>query len=235
MFTSPKLSNQHHQQQPALSNPQKRKQPETSNNKIAPPVKKKSSIEMSPANHNKQQSGNYTACLIGTSMVKQIDVKRLFTDGTKCFFKSISGGLIKSIISCLTVRELLLANCKTFIITAGSNDIDSNSAEEAISDFKSLVEYLNETHPIAKIIINKLIPRTRTKFSDLLDFESKRIAFNNFLDSISSSKHVIVTQDLFEDAEKLEMMLSDGVHLSPLYGVLPYEAQIKTNILNLKF
>lgn len=219
------LTTQHY---PALVNHKKRKQNNPSNESSLP-IKKNLIAE----DLTSQQSSNYTACLIGTSMVKHINVKTLFSNETKCFFKSISGGLIKGITSCLTARELLLAHCKLFIITAGSNDIDSgHDVQVAINDFTNLAKYLHSKYPDAKVIINKLIPRTRTKFTKLADFEIRRVEFNQFLEEGLQflPDHVIVTHNIFEDKLRLDSLLSDGVHLSPLYGVGPYVAQIQKYI-----
>jgi hypothetical protein len=58
-------------------------------------------------NKSNDPAQNYAACVIGTSMVKQIKPSELFGD-KKCFFKSINGGLINDIARCLVARDLLL-------------------------------------------------------------------------------------------------------------------------------
>ena len=57
-----------------------------------------------------------------------------------------------------------------------------NDANTGINDFLEMVQYLNEIYSDAKFIFNKLVPRTQTKFTDLKEFEERRIQFNNFLE-----------------------------------------------------
>ncbi len=177
---------------------------------------------------------NYAACVIGTSMVKQIKPSELFGD-KKCFFKSINGGLINDIARCLVARDLLLADCRCFVITCGSNDMDSatKSLEAACSDFLKLIEYLSGQYPDARFIINKLVPRLRTKYLQLEVFEERRAAFNKFLDENLKTMEncVIVNHAAFEHKDSLCGLLSDGVHLSELTGVPAYIEAIKERLI----
>ena len=171
----------------------------------------------------------YVACVIGTSMVKHFNVKELFPD-QNCFFKSISGGLVKAIMNVLEARESLLKHCKVFIITAGSNDMDSrNEAETGIADFLKLAQYLKAQYKDAKFIINKLVPRTKTKYSVITEFEKRRLQFNDFLenDLMFLGNLTVVDHREFENKDRLSSLLSDGVHLAPSSGVPLYVNEIK--------
>lgn len=227
----------HHRNLDLLNN-KKRKQIEPPSNSILP---KRKTFDENNENwdDDTQTSQNktlkpeeYTACIIGTSMVKHFSVKDIFPD-QKCFFKSISGGSIRDVHNILKSRELLLAHVKTFVITAGSNDMDSeNDANTGINDFLEMVQYLNEIYSDAKFIFNKLVPRTQTKFTDLKEFEERRIQFNNFLEKdLTFLKDYIILGHLeFEDVDKLSENLSDGVHLSVSKGVPLYVEEIKKSI-----
>ena len=166
----------------------------------------------------------YEACVIGTSMVKHIDVKVLFTNKS-CFFKSISGGRINDITNILKQREELLKKCKYFIITCGSNDVDSlNSISQVKADFFKLAFYLSKKYPDAKFFFNKLIPRLKTKYLDLAEFEKRRVDFNDCIQKRLGvlGNSMILTHESFEEKDKLGCLLSDGVHISPLNGLSLY-------------
>ncbi len=182
--------------------------------------------ENSPVKRSMQ---HYTACLIGTSMVKHLNFKELFPDN-KCFFKAVSGGSIKNVLQCLRARSNVLTDCQVFVITAGCNDLDRDKpGQSASEDFLTLCRYLKETYPNARFIVNKLVPRTTTKYTDLHVFEQRRADFNLFLDNQLQflGDYVVVTHAEFEKKQELWDLLSDGVHLSPMKGVPLYTAEIK--------
>ena len=166
----------------------------------------------------------YEACVIGTSMVKHIDVKVLFSN-KNCFFKSISGGRINDITNSLKQREELLKKCKYFIVTCGSNDVDSlNSITQVKADYFKLAFYLSRKYPGAKFFFNKLIPRLKTKYLDLVEFEKRRLEFNKCIQKRlgALSNSTVLTHDSFEAKDKLGCLLSDGVHISPMNGLSLY-------------
>lgn len=205
----------------------KKNEPLISNSKKACNNENWDSSPMAPA-----ALEQYEVCLIGTSMIKHINVKDLFSE-KRCFFKSINGGFIKSITQCLEARELLLKKCKLFIITAGSNDIDSTSdVYTAINDFISLMKYLKKCYPDAKFIINELIPRVKTKNVEISIFEERRIVFNEFLtnDLDFLDEYAIVKHEAFNNTDKLGELLSDGVHMSTVHGVPIYVSDIRKSI-----
>jgi len=177
----------------------------------------------------KDNAEKYVACIIGTSMVKQIKTNDLFED-KKCFFKSISGGLINDIARCLVARELLLAECRCFVITCGSNDVDSTASIQTVcNNFLNMIKYLNNQYPEARFIINKLVPRLKTKFVHIDAFEKRRTVFNNYLEENLKflKNYSIVEHPSFEEKSNLCNLLSDGVHLSLSNGVPVYTKTIK--------
>lgn len=180
----------------------------------------------------------FEACLIGTSMIKHIDTNKLFAN-RKCFFKSISGGQIKDVLEFIKKREGFFDNCKFIVLTCGSNDCDSyKEIKININDMLELAEYVSKMYPKAKLVINQLIPRLKTKFIHLEDFEKKRVLFNNFLNdtvSLMIPNCVIVKHPAFEVKSELESFLLDGVHMSPLRGVPIYIEEIKNNLKGLDF
>lgn len=172
----------------------------------------------------------FEVALVGTSMVKHIDSNKLF-ENKKCFFKSISGGLIKDVFEFLKKRDGFFIDCKIIVLTAGSNDCDSlNDISKVISDYLDLAQYLNKTYPNAKLVFNKLIPRLKTRYTKLEEFELKRACFNNFLEStlFALVPCKIVNHEGFEIADCIESLLVDGVHMSPLKGVSIYVNEIKS-------
>lgn len=187
-----------------------------------------------PIKQTAQQS-NIEACVIGSSMVKHIDVRQLFQN-KNCLFKSISGGKITDIFTYLRLSEHELKNSKYFVITVGSNDCDSlDEINTVISNYFDLAQYLKQKYPDSNFIFNKLIPRVKCRYVSLLDFDKRRICFNNFLEatltsSISNCK--IVTHSAFESKTELTKLLSDGVHISPT-GLPLYVEQIRKTIDNL--
>lgn len=192
-------------------------------------------IEIATPAKKASNSNNYTACLIGTSMVKHLSIKEMFPS-KRCFFKSISGGSIKNVLQCLRARSNCLTDCEVFVLTAGSNDIDRDgpgatdtALDSSVEDFLSLCTYLKETYPTARFIINKLIPRTKTKYTDLHVFEQRRVKFNEFLERELTflGDYVVVSHPEFERKQELWNLLIDGVHLSPVRGVPLYTAEIK--------
>jgi hypothetical protein len=184
---------------------------------------------------------SFDSCLIGSSMIKHIDKCNLLeqTQFKKTYFKSISGGLIKNVLQNLKEMESELFNCKLFVITVGSNDCDSlNQIDKVIADYFDLIEYLRETYSSETVfVLNKLIPRLKTRYTKLDEFNKRRLCFNNFIqDSLSvinssSSPFCIVEHERFEDENSLNDLLSDGVHLSVQKGVGFYVEDIK-NVLN---
>jgi hypothetical protein len=205
-------------------NNHKRKQTDDLIDEMAKPAKKASN------------SNNYTACLIGTSMVKHLSIKEMFPS-RRCFFKSISGGSIKNVLQCLRARSNCLTDCEVFVLTAGSNNIDKDGTDTAtdtalassVEDFLSLCTYLKETYPTARFIVNKLIPRTKTKYTDLQVFEQRRVKFNEFLERELKflGDYAVVSHPEFERKQELWNLLIDGVHLSPVRGVPLYTAEIR--------
>ncbi len=180
----------------------------------------------------------FETCLIGTSMVKHIRPVDLFGK-RKCFFKSISGGLIKHIDSFLRTREGYFESCNMFVVTCGSNDCDSkNEISETLTAYLDLCLYLSEKYPNARLILNTLVPRQNTRFTTQEEFEERRVLFNQFLNSSVNSliwNARIVSHPNFENRESLSTLLSDGVHLSVDQGVLIYVQEIKTVLNDLKF
>jgi hypothetical protein len=174
-------------------------------------------------------------------MIKSINKFDLFkqTQFRKTYFKSISGGLIKNVLQDLKDMAFKLNKCKLFVITVGSNDCDSlNQIDKVIGDYLDLVEYVRETYPPETVIIlNKLIPRLKTKYTQLDEFDKRRKCFNNFIQNglsvmfSSSSTYFVVEHERFEDSNSLNDLLSDGVHLSVQKGVVFYVEDIK-NVLN---
>ncbi len=184
-------------------------------------------------NEYKNQQTNYDsefkACLIGSSMIKHLYSNELFFN-KKCFFKSISGGSINDVHQCLDINKNILNNCEIFVITIGSNDIDRNKPiKSAIQDFTNFYLFLNKTFPNAKFIINKLVPRTKTKYTNLITFENRRIYYNLFIQHLLLFKNnfIVITHTKFEQKQNLQELLSDGVHLSLINGVPIYLSEIK--------
>ncbi len=190
----------------------------------------------------------FDSCVIGSSMIKNINKLDLFENSKfkNTYFKSISGGLIKHVHEDLKNMSHELKNCKLFIITVGSNDCDSlNQIDKVIGDYLDLVEYLRDTYSSETcIILNKLIPRLKTRYTKLDDFDKRRLCFNNFIQNslctMFSSSLFVVEHERFEIRENeidatnnniLNEFLSDGVHLSIQKGVKLYVEDIK-NVLN---
>ena len=177
---------------------------------------------------------DYDSCLIGSSMIKDIDSKLVFPNSKRCFFKSISGGKIKDVYNFLKNRENLLKNSKYFIVTCGSNDCDSLSdIKDVLNDYLEMALYLKNTFNTSCLIFNKLIPRTKCRYVSLLDFEKRRNCFNTFLEIIvplTVSDCIIVDHLAFEMKTDLNDLLLDGVHISPLKGLPIYIEQIKNKL-----
>ena len=127
------------------------------------------------ANKNAQQPEQsipletYETCIIGTSMIKPINPSKVFSANTKCFFNSISGGSIKNVMDSLEQNEQSLKSCLIFVVTCGSNDLDSTykDIQQVISLYLDLARLLKKLFPSAKLVFNKLVPRTSTRFVDL--------------------------------------------------------------------
>jgi hypothetical protein len=173
----------------------------------------------------------FKACLIGTSMVRNIRYKDLFGSDLKTFFKSISGGLIKHVDTFLRSRANLLNQCNIFVITCGSNDCDSTSdMASTLSDYLNMCRYLNETFPAARLVLNTLIPRQRCKYATQDEFEQRRVVFNNFLVSTVTGNFVtaqVVPHPGFENRDSLGKLLNDGIHLSVDHGLPIYVEEIR--------
>jgi len=186
-------------------------------------------------NVNNNHESFYQTCLIGSSMVKHIDVKLLFPD-KNCLFKSISGGRINDIINYLKANEKLLINSKCFVVTCGSNDCDSLSElKDVVSHYFELAQYLKNTFNKASFVFNKLIPRTKCRYVSILEFEKRRICFNNFLEYTLPLivPCQIVEHLAFDSKTELSNLLLDGVHISPLRGLPLYIEQIKKALQNI--
>jgi len=71
---------------------------------------------------------------------------------------------------------------------------------------------------------NKLIPRLKTKYLDLAEFEKRRVDFNDCIQKRLGvlGNSMILTHESFEEKDKLGCLLSDGVHISPLNGLSLY-------------
>lgn len=112
---------------------------------------------------------NYETCIIGTSMIKHVSPAKVFSAETNCFFNSISGGCIKNIIDLLEQNQLALKNCRIFIVTCGSNDLDSSyrDSQQVISLYLELARLLKKLFPNARLVFNKLVPRTSTRYIEL--------------------------------------------------------------------
>ena len=103
-------------------------------------------------------------------MIKYLDPKFIFNNTeTKCYFNSISGGSIKDIIKDLKENEARLKTVKIFVVSCGSNDLDStyNDTQEVIAMYLDLARTLKKLFPYARLVFNKLTRRTWTKFSIL--------------------------------------------------------------------
>lgn len=187
-----------------------------------------------PLNKKANLAGAYEACLIGSSMIKHINSKEIFPN-QKCYFNSISGGKIKDILASLKSNEQLLKNASCFVVTCGSNDCDSlNDMKTVINDYLDLAQYLHSTHKGSKFIFNKLIPRSKCRYVSLIEFEKRRVCFNEFLEItlplIVPCK--IVDHKSFENKTHLNDLLTDGVHISPVRGLPLYVEQIKKALYN---
>ena len=150
-------------------------------------------------------------------MINNIDVTKFFPN-LKCLFKSINGGKTADILEYLKNNEPILKASKYFIITCGSNDVDSlMKITDAISDHLLLVKYFENKFKDAKFIFNKLIPRTKCRHVTLSDFEKRRNCFNKYMESLPLAIDCELVEHLeFEtDAWKLAYLLADGVHMSP--------------------
>ena len=162
-------------------------------------------------------------------MIKGVNCNAVFPN-RKCIFKSISGGLTRHCHEYVKSRELLLANCKYFIVVCGSNDCDMfYDINKVIMDYLEFAQYLSKMFPRARLIFNKLVPRLRTKNRTIEEFELRRVCFNNFLEQSLPNiiPCTIVTHDIFERKEKLKDFLSDGVHFSPLRAIPIYENNLR--------
>lgn len=179
---------------------------------------------------NLTSNDDYEMCLIGTSMVRNIQPNKIFPN-KKCFFKSISGGRINDIVNYLKFNESWLTNCKLFLITCGSNDCDSfKSINEVIQDYLNLAQYLSHKYPVSRLLFNKLVPRTKTRYTNLIDFEKRRLCFNGFLENALPLllPCTIISHEEFESSSSsLEELLCDGVHLSLSKGVSVYTQKLK--------
>lgn len=192
-------------------------------------VVEKPAVDEQATNADKR---HFQACLIGTSMVKHINPKLIF-DEKKTFFKSIGGGLITNIHEFLKKRDGLFDKCKCFLITCGSNDCDSVAEiGKTIENMIELAQYLSNAYPAANLFFNKLVPRTKTKYTELDVFDKKRVCFNNFLESTLTLMVPckIISHEGFESKDELDKLLYDGVHLSPMHGVPLYIDEIKKHL-----
>lgn len=113
----------------------------------------------------------------GTSMVKHIKPSDLFNE-KKCYFKSISGGSIINIINLIKTDENKMKDIKLFVITCGSNDLDSTfkTVQRTIEIYLDLGRTLKSLFPNAKFFFNTLIPRSTTRYISL-DVTSRSLTF----------------------------------------------------------
>jgi hypothetical protein len=103
-------------------------------------------------------------------MIKYIDPKFIFNSKeTKCYFKSISGGSIRHVIEDLKENEIRLKNVRIFVVTCGSNDLDStyHDIQAVKTMYLELARTLKKLFPNARLVFNKLVRRTWTKYSTL--------------------------------------------------------------------
>ena len=89
-------------------------------------------------------------------MVKKINPQNLFSQDKTCYFESISGGSIKNIIMSLNENEKNLKKCKTFVITCGSNDLDSlyKGIQKVIELYLQLARLLKKLFPEGRFFFN---------------------------------------------------------------------------------
>ncbi len=166
-------------------------------------------------------------------MIRNIHPNEIFPN-KKCFYKSISGGRINDVANYLKLNESWLMNCKLFLVTCGSNDCDSfKSLSEVIQDYLNLAQYLSAKYPKSRLLFNKLVPRTKTRYTNLNDFEKRRLCFNEFLESALPLllPCTIISHEEFEQTSSyLEQLLCDGVHLSLSKGVPLYTQKLKQKV-----
>ena len=179
-------------------------------------------------------------------MIKHIRVESFFTGGDcikNVFLKSISGGRILDVYNFIRSRTFL--QCKYFMLTVGSNDCDCGNnkaprgettvdlAQQIIDEYMILINYLRNFYSNPKIFVNQLIPRTRTRYSKEI-FESNRIKLNSYLENLTKTDDslVFVKHPAFENVDKLNSMLYDGVHIHPVNGVPIYVNEIKSVFIN---
>ena len=102
-------------------------------------------------------------------MVKHIKPHEIFKSTTNCLLKSISGGSIKNVTEYLEENQISLRDSKHFIVTCGSNDLDTTfkSTQKVIELYLELARLLKKLFPSAELFFNKLVPRKSTKYVQL--------------------------------------------------------------------
>ena len=169
------------------------------------------------------------ACIIGSSMIRPLNVNKLFPN-RRCLFKCILGGLTRDCFDYIKRKTELLRNCKCFVIVCASNDCDSKAdMSYVITEYLDFALYLYTHFPQAKLVFSKLVPRLRTAYVSLEEFDTRRVCFNNFLETsmVNILPCTVVSHSKFENKERLKDLLEDGVHFSVEKAVPIYERKLK--------
>lgn len=172
---------------------------------------------------NLQTEYEYDFCLVGTSLVKDIDSKQMYrykrTRVTVLRDKTVRGA-----------NEFLetgkLNGAKVICYQVGSNDLENKDADEVCREIQQLALKTKSGIPGCEVVLSEILPRYYNNNYESRAFESKRLVANEMLENfcedaeIKMIKHQNITQ----------IHLIDGIHLRRKSGTGQYVRNLKSVI-----
>ncbi|KAL4223210.1 hypothetical protein ACF0H5_016682 [Mactra antiquata] len=187
--------------------------------------------KMTDSTSSSNQNSNVHICIIGDSVTKVLDPRRLTGERYSVNIKSTSGAKISTVKNLIHSQSIKNLNtCDAIILHVGTNDILANKTEKITDHYSELISIIKSTNKNAKIILSSILPR------DSSNAATQQITeVNAFLANLSASDdkvYFINNNNKFSHNGNINKdLFNDTLHLSRL-GAAHFAKNIMASINN---
>ena len=152
---------------------------------------------------NTQIRMNADVLMIGTSIIKDIDIQRM-SHGTTVKKHVLQQKTIEAALKFISNLE---GNIETFLLQIGPNDLEQHSSISVYQGIEKVIKLISTKFPRSKVLVEGLLPRWKINPREGMVFKNKKSEVNDKLSRLPGI--TFCAQDNFN-----RHMFYDGTHLN---------------------